>query len=328
MKVLHIGYPGMMERFSAPDSMLYRLERADMNVELPTEEYLKAAGDADFIVVDAVAHLNGDLIRAMPNLKAIHSEGVAYNKIDLEAAKERGIPVCNSAGTNAKAVAEQTVLLMVGMLRDILRNDRRVRNGEQRAAQESYLLNGGMMELSECTVGLLGFGATARATARLLRAYGVEHILYHKRSPLSPAEEAELGVEHAPLDELLRRSDIVSLHMPVTDETRHLADREFFAQMKQGAYLVNTARGELVDNEALSEALKSGRLAMAGLDTLDGEPATQSHPLLDCEVADRIIFSPHAAGITGASLRRCYSMVWEDFATVLRGENPKRNVIR
>ena len=328
MKVLHIGRQGNMETYSAKDSFLYELETVDMPKGLSAQDYLEKAGDADFIVADAIAAVPGDLIRGMKNLKLIHSEGVAFNSFDIEEAREQKVYVCNSQGMNASAVAEQTVLLMSGMLKDIIRNDRAVRCGEQIQVKEGYMKRGDLRELADCRIGLVGFGDIARQVARLLCAYGTDTIYYYKRNVLSPAEEEEYHVQYLPLEELLKNSDIVSLHLPVNSSTRGMADARFFSLMKEGSLFVNTSRGELVDDSALIDALKTGKVSMAGLDTLDNEPVQKDHPLLNLpdDLAGRLIFSPHIGGITASSFRRSYAMVWEDIRAVAEGRRPKRIV--
>ncbi|MDC2839788.1 NAD(P)-dependent oxidoreductase [Limosilactobacillus mucosae] len=328
MKVLHIGKTGNLQRFAVADGFLRSLELTDLKPGLPVKEYLDQAGDADFIVVDAISSVPGELIKQMPNLKVIHSEGVAYNAIDLKAADDCGVYVCNAKGMNAMAVAEQAVLLMVGMLRNVVVNDAAVRNGHQIETKEGYMQNGNLYELADCSVGLIGFGDIAQKTARLLKAYGVKEIYYYKRHRLDPEQEQQFGVQYRELDDLLASSRIVSLHLPVTDATMHMADHDFFAKMQPGSYLVNTARGELVDDAALIEALKSGRLAMAGLDTLDHEPVQSDHPLLNLpfEIAQRLLFSPHIGGITAASFYRGYAMIEEDLQLAAQGKRPKRVV--
>lgn len=300
----------------------------DLKSDLPVEEYLRQAGDADFIIVDAITTISDELIRQMPNLLVIHSEGVAFNAIDLKAADECGVYVCNAKGMNAMAVAEQAVLLMVGMLRNMVVNDAAVRNGHQIETKEGYMQNGNLYELADCSVGLVGFGDIAQKTAHLLKAYGVKEIYYYKRHRLDPEQEQQFGVQYRELDDLLASSRIVSLHLPVTDATMHMADHDFFAKMQPGSYLVNTARGELVDDQALIEALKSEKLAMAGLDTLDHEPVQSDHPLLNLpfEIAQRLLFSPHIGGITAASFYRGYAMIDEDLRLIAQGRKPKRVV--
>ena len=300
----------------------------DLKSDLPVEEYLRQAGDADFIIVDAITTISDELIRQMPNLLVIHSEGVAFNAIDLKAADECGVYVCNAKGMNAMAVAEQAVLLMVGMLRNVVVNDAAVRNGHQIETKEGYMQNGNLYELADCSVGLVGFGDIAQKTAHLLKAYGVKEIYYYKRHRLDPEQEQQFGVQYRELDDLLASSRIVSLHLPVTDATMHMADHDFFAKMQPGSYLVNTARGELVDDAALIEALKSERLAMAGLDTLDHEPVLKNHPLLNQSsgITRRLLLSPHIGGITAASFYRGYAMIDEDLRLIAQGRKPKRVV--
>ena len=328
MKLLHIGKEGNLEKYAAPDSFLFGLERVTAPIGLPAEEYVRIAGDAEFILADAIGAVSGELIDSMPSLRLIHSEGVAYNQIDIETARKRHVYVCNSRGMNASAVAEQTILLMLGMLRDISGGDRAVRNGEQIRVKEGYMQRGDLRELADCSVGLVGFGDIGRETARLLHAFGVQKILCTKRTPLSPQEEAAYGVCYCGIGRLLAESDIVSLHVPVSKDTAGMADRAFFSAMKDGALFVNTARGEIVDDEALIEALSSGKIAMAAMDTLDREPVQPDHPLLQAPkaVADRLLFSPHIGGITASSFRRSYAMISEDIRDAAEGRVPKRVV--
>lgn len=328
MKVLHIGKKENMKKYSAKDSLLYSMETADMGYGLAAEEYGRAASDADFLIADAIAPVTEEMMEALPNLKLIHSEGVAYNRIDTEAAKKRGIYVCNSEGMNASAVAEQTVLLMCGMLRDVTGGDRAVREGRQIEVKEGYMRDGNLKELADCSVGLIGFGHIGKCVAALLKAYGVRNIFYNKRHPLGSEEEEKYGISFRSLSDLLAESDIVSLHLPVTEATMGMADASFFSNMRDGSYFVNTARGELVDDAALADALISGKLAMAGLDTLDHEPVQADHPLLHLpeEAEKRILFSPHIGGITASSFRRSYAMIWEDIAAVINGQRPERIV--
>ena len=328
MKLLHIGKAGNIERFADPDSFLFGLERVEAPIGLPAAEYLKAAGDAEFIIADAIGDIPGELIEGMPNLRLIHSEGVAYNRIDIETARRRHVYVCNSKGMNSSAVAEQAVLLMLGMLRDIAGGDRAVRSGRQIRKKEGYMLRGDLRELSDCSVGLVGFGDIARKTALLLHAFGVQKINCTDMIPLSAEQEEEYGVRFCSLLELLSDSDIVSLHVPVTPDTVGMAGKSFFAAMKDGALLLNTARGELVDDAALIEALSTGKLAMAGLDTLDHEPVQLDHPLLNVpdQIAEKLLFSPHIAGITASSFRRSFAMIAEDIQDAAEGRVPKRVV--
>ena len=327
LKLLHIGKPGNMERFTPKNSFTDSVTKIDLPAGCKTEEYLAQAGDADFLIIDPITWLNDDLISRMPNLKLIHSEGVAFNKIDLDSASRNGIYVCNCAGANASAVAEQTLLLMLGVLRDVVNNETAVRTGMQLSTKENYMVHGSLKELPDCKVGLVGFGAIGKATAALLKPFGAE-VYYYKRNPLSSEEEAAFSVKYFPLDELLHTCHIISLHLPVTPETTNMCNDAFFEKMQDGSYLINTSRGELVDNEALIRALHTGKLAMAGLDTLDNEPVQKDHILLNQpeDICKKMLLSPHIGGITGSSFRRSYEIIWKNAEKIANGEKPEHMV--
>lgn len=328
MRILHIGKKECMERYTRETDFTRSVRRVSMLMGRPVREYLERMPEADVIVADAIAEVPGDLIRSMPNLKMIHSEGVAYNKIDIKAAGERGVFVCNSAGMNSQAVAEQTLLLMVGVLHDVAGNDRAVREGRQMQVKENYMSDGSLRSLSDCRVGLIGFGNIGKCTAKLLKAYGTE-VFYTQRRRQDEQTEREYQVTWLEAqEELLQTCDIVSLHLPVTPETEGMCDEAFFQKMKEGSYLINTSRGELVKDEALIDALKSGRLRMAGLDTMDHEPVRKDHILLNQpeEIAGRLLFSPHIGGITGSCFRKSYQMIWDNIRRVAEGKVPE-NVV-
>ncbi|WP_234120360.1 2-hydroxyacid dehydrogenase [Clostridium hydrogenum] len=286
------------------------------------DEVLAKAKDADFIFADAIKEVSKKLISNMPNLKLIHSEGVAFNKIDIETAKKLNVYVCNNRGANAGAVAEQTILLMLGLLRNVLDGDRKVRIGKQIETKERMMLEG-VVELADCTVGLIGFGAIAKETAKRLNSFGCK-LYYYSRRKASDEIEKEYNVEYKNLDELASECDIISLHVPVTAETTNMIDEKFLAKMKKTAFLINTARGEIVDGEALKNALIKGELGGAGLDTLSPEPVKLDNPLLDIkeELKYKILFSPHIGGTTEGAFRRMHQGVWENISRVSAGEKP------
>lgn len=322
-KLLVIGKEGRLARYTADASAFERYEVAYVPVGTDDEQILKSHSDTSYILVDAIADVSKALIEGMPELKLIHSEGVGYQGVDTAAAAARGIYVCNCKGMNAAAVAEQAILLMLGLLRDVKGGDESVRNGRQIETKERYMLEGNLRELGDCTVGLIGLGDIGKATARLLTAFGAE-VVYFKPRRLPSEEEDELGVRYLEQDELLSSCDIVSLHLPVSEETRYMVDGRFLSKMKAGSYLINTSRGELVDNESLLKALDGGRLAGAGLDTIDGEPVQLDNPLVTAphQVGRRLLMSCHIGGITGASFKRGYGMIWSAIEKVGRGERP------
>jgi len=220
-------------------------------------------------------------------LKLVQKIGSGVNTIAVDACRARGIAVCNLPGSNSRAVAEMTLLLMLACLRRLRALDaavRRVGGWTQAAA-----LQDGFGELAGRTVGLVGYGAVPRRLAPLLESLGAR-VLYWSRS-----------ARNTELDALLAEADIVSLHVPLTPDTERLIDARRLARMKRGAILINTARGGLVDEAALVEALGAGRLAAAGLDVFAEEPAPPDHPLL---ALPNVVVTPHLAWLTQETLER------------------------
>ena len=322
-KLLVIGRKGLIERYT-PDASLYGdYDISYVPMGTSDEEIVAAGRNAEYIICDAIAQISGKVISGMPRLKVIHSNGVAFNKIDLEAAKKHQVYVCNCKGMNATAVAEQAVLLMLGLLRDVCGGDRALRAGRQIQVKEGYMAAGSLKELGDCRIGLVGFGDIAKATAKLAKVFGAR-VCYYDVFRAKAETEQEYGVEYQELDTLLASCDMVSLHLPVMKETENMVNAEFLAKMKAGSYLINTARGELIDETALLDALRRGHLAGAALDTITREPVQADHPMLQAEpeVEAKILYSCHIGGITGSSFRRGYEMIWSDFAKAAAGEKP------
>lgn len=322
MKLLVIGDKARFEKYLPALDIVQAVDAVAVDRGTPDDVILQRVPDADFIVADAVSPVSTQLIDAYPNLKLIHSEGVAYNAIDVEAAHGHGVVVCNNAGVNAGAVAEQTVMLMLCCLRHAVEGDTAVRTGRQIQMKERLMVEG-IRELSDCTVGLIGLGAIAVATVERLKAFGCEVYYWNHRQ--RPAEiEEQLGVRYLPLDELARTCDIVSVHVPVTPETENLVDAGFLASMKDDAVLINTARGEIVDQVALADALERGIIGAAGLDTLSPEPVTTDHPLanLSEDAACKVVLSPHIGGVTEGMFRRAWTTIWQNIERVANGEQP------
>ena len=196
--------------------------------------------DAQVLFDDPIVDVGREIIDLLPNLKLIQSEGVAFNRIDLEAAREKGIFVCNNKGCNADSVAEHTVMLMLMALRHGITGHNAVKAGLQVKMKEAVMASGSP-ELGEQTVGLVGFGDIAQATARRLKPFGCKMYYYslHRRSP---EVEADFGVEYLPLEELAAACDILSLHCAVNDQTQNMVNADLVSKMKPGIILVNTAR--------------------------------------------------------------------------------------
>lgn len=290
--------------------------------QTPLESQLPQHRDAEVLFVDAITPVDGALMDQLPRLKLIHSEGVAFNAIDLDAAAHRGIFVCNNKGCNAAPTAEMAVMLMLMVLRFAIPGDRAVREGRQIHFKE-HIMSTGAPELGECTVGLVGFGDIGKAVARRLRPFGCPLYYYapHRRPP---EVEQELGVTYLPLEELAARCHILSLHCAVTPQTRGLINGSLLERMRPGSILINTARGDLMDNAAVRQALLDGRLGGAGFDVLAPEPTPATHPLVDLPeaVRDRVVYAPHLGGITTQSFRRAHETMWKSVDLLLHGNRP------
>ena len=284
----------------------------------PVEEILTQAPDAEILLVNPTIGVSSKLIEGLPRLRLIQTEGVGFEGVDLEAAKNRNIYVCNCRGVNARAVAEHTVMLMLCCLRDVINGYQDVMEGRQNEKKVFYMKTGALRELGDCTVGFIGYGAIGREAARLTRAFGAK-TLYYKPNPAD-----QEYAEYCELDELLRKSDIVSLNLPLTRETENMADAAFFSRMKKGAYLINTARGGLVNSRDLINAIACGQLAGAGLDVLDKEPVRRDHVLVTApeEVRRKIIFTPHIGGVSASAFTRTYDVIMENIRRTRNREKP------
>jgi phosphoglycerate dehydrogenase-like enzyme len=249
------------------------------------------------------------VVAAAPRLRLIQKIGVGVNTIDLEAARSRGIAVCNLPGTNAPAVAELALLLMLGALRQVARFDAAVRAGRGWALDPA--VQDRLGELGGCTVGLVGYGAVPRALVPALAALGCR-VLYTARAP-----KADAVGEWRTFEALLDEADIVSLHLPLTPETERMIDAAALARMKPGAVLVNTSRGGLLDEEALTVALRSGRLAAAGLDVFADEPVDPAAPLL---ALPNVVLTPHIGWLTTGTFDRSLALAAENCRRLGEGE--------
>ena len=220
------------------------------------------------------------------------------DSLDLEAIKAKDIPVYVNSGVNAESVAEHTMMLILASLKKLPQVDKTTKGGIWKKQAQGVKNR----ELNGMTVGLIGMGNIGRRVARMLGGFDVE-ILYYDAYPASKAVEEELKLKRVGLDELLHASDIVSLHCPLTDETRHIINSDAIKKMKDGAIIVNTARGGLIDEVALISALKSGKLGYAGLDVYEQEPPGES----ELFELDNVITTPHIGGITYDSFYRMMS---------------------
>ena len=289
-----------------------------MNQFSPVEEIVAQAPDAEILIANPTISVKKELIDALPKLKLIQTEGVGFEGVDLDAARRRGIFVCNCRGVNALAVAEHAVMLMLCCLRDVINGYQDVLEGRQNDKKVYYMKTNSLRELGDCTVGFVGCGAIGREAARLTRAFGAKTLFY------TPHPRQDEYAEYRPLDELLAECDIVSLNLPLTKETENMADAAFFSRMKDGAFLINTARGGLVNSRDLIAAIADGKLGGAGLDVLDNEPVQRDHVLVTApeEVRRKIIFTPHIAGVSASSFVRTYAIITDNIRRIRQGERP------
>lgn len=242
-----------------------------------------AQGPVDAVVLRGSKPFTARVLDAAPHLKVIAKNGAGVDSVDIECATRRGVAVMVAAGANAEAVAEHAIAMMLALTRDLVGLDRKVRG----AGWEGTGYQG--RDFRGSTVGIIGFGSIGRATAQLAAALGAKVVVM---DAYAKAEEFEMEPD---LDRLLARADIVSLHCPLTETTRGLIGARELGLMKKGAILINTARGPLIDEAALVDALRSGHLAGAGLDTFVTEPIDAGNPLIDLP---NVILTPHVAGVT------------------------------
>jgi D-3-phosphoglycerate dehydrogenase len=257
--------------------------------------------------------IDRDALEGADRLQVIARYGVGVDNVDLDAAAEKGILVTNTPGANSGSVAELAVGLMLALGRNLVEAAVAARSGGWPRLQGTSLEG-------RC-VGLLGFGAIGRQVARRLAGFGCRVLAYDPFPDAAAA--AESGVELASFNQVLAQADFLSLHLPVLPETRRLVNASFLAQMKDGACLVNTARGELIDESALVEALQSGKLRGAALDVFPVEPPPADNPLLQLP---QVLVTPHISSHTDVATRNMGSMALAECLAVLRGETPRYRV--
>ena len=282
----------------------------DLNISICPEDddalLMRLLSNTD-VLWHVLKRCTAEMIAAAPNLRLIQKIGVGVNTIDLDAAKRCGVAVCNLPGTNARAVAELTLALMLAALRRLPRFDASMRRGAWSDAE----LQDGIGELGGRTVGLIGYGAIPQLLAPVLVALGCR-LIYTSRT-----RRADAAGEWRSLDELLGEADVVSLHLPLVPETEHLIDTRALARMRPGALLINTARGGLVDQAALTDALATGRLAGAGLDVFVHEPHDASEALFGLP---NVVLTPHIAWLTTGTFDRSFALAVENCRRIASGK--------
>jgi len=278
-------------------------EAYERDDDIPTQ--IARCADADVLII-ANMPLNAEVIQNCPNLKFINVAFTGVDHVALDAAKAQGIAVSNASGYSNDSVAELTLGMMLSLLRNVPQVDERCRNG----ATKDGLVG---RELRGKTVGIVGTGAIGSRVGELCRAFGCRTIAYNGFSNRKSTEQ----LTYLPMKEMLEQSDIVTLHCPVTDQSRGLINAETIAQMKDGALLINAARGPVVDSQALADALHSGKLAGAGIDVFETEPPLDvNHPLLH---TPNTIVTPHVAFATEESMKKRAEIVFDNLQQWMNG---------
>lgn len=285
--------------------------------DLPASEKAGRASDADFLILFP-GSLEEDVLRSAPGLKLVQLVSAGFDRMPTALLKQLEIPLANNGGTNSIDVAEHTLALILSVYRRLTEMDRNVRNDGWSA------IDSGMTTFTVHgkTVGIVGLGHIGREVAKRLVPFQAQ-VLYFDPFPAPAEVERSLQVERVSLDDLLARSDIVTLHVPLNDQTRHLIGQAELKRMKPSAILVNTCRGPVLDEEALIEALRFGEIGAAGLDVLRDEPTDPNNPILQLE---NVIFSPHIAGVTYDTWQRRGRFIFDNLQRVWAGQEPLARV--
>ncbi len=281
-------------------------------------EVLPIVADVEGIIIRANGRITRRLMESAPSLRVVGRHGVGLDNVDVGAAAELGIYVVNTPDANAESVAEHALGLMIALSRRIVEGDRELRAGHWNAR---YALIG--RELRWCTLGVVGCGRIGSRVAQMAHAAFEMEVLYDDVIP-HPELEMTLGATRVPREGLLRRADYVTLHVPLIPSTQGLIGASELALMKATAFLINTSRGPVVDEDALMEALRSGRIAGAALDVYSTEPLPDDSPLLSTQ---NLLLTPHMAAHSEEALRNM-SLVAEDIIAVLEGQEPRHWVNR
>ncbi|GJF11194.1 glyoxylate reductase [Mycolicibacterium cyprinidarum] len=252
--------------------------------------------------------ISGDDLAKAPRLRLVHKMGAGVNTVDVDVATARGIAVANMPGANAASVAEGTLLLILAALRRLPELDRATRANAGWPSDPT--LGETVRDVGSCTVGLIGYGNIAKRVERIVETMGGDVIHTSTRDDGHPGWRS--------LHDLLSASDIVSLHLPLTEHTAGLLDRDALSRMKRGAVLVNTARGPIIDEDALVDALRSGHLAAAGLDVFAVEPVPTGNPLLGL---DNVVLTPHVSWYTADTMRRYLELAVDNCARLRDGQD-------
>lgn len=298
MKILltnhYEGKPAEIIKSAVPDG--FELEMLESVSQQELEGKVK---EADYLLVSGRLKINRTVLGNAQNIKMIQRTGVGLDSIDLEYIRNHDVPFYVNKGVNAQSVAEHTILLMLASLRNLVEINENTKRGIWKKQAQGVCTH----ELCGKTVGLIGMGAIGRKVAGMLKAFGAE-VLYNDVSKMKQEDENALGIKFSTREEIIEKSDIISLHCPLTDDTRHMINDRAVNKMKNGVILINTARGGLIDESALINGIKNGKIAGAGIDVYEKEPVDNSEVLN----LQNVITTPHIGGVTYDSF---YQMMYQ-----------------
>jgi phosphoglycerate dehydrogenase-like enzyme len=283
--------------------------------DVGTPGFYEAAAAAEYYL-GLARRMGGEFFRSAPRLRLVQLLSAGYDHVDIEAARKAGVPVANNGGANAVAVAEHTLMLMLAVLKRLVRYHNEVVAGQWRAGSPADTR---IFELAGKTLGIVGLGNIGKKVARRAAAFDMD-VRYHDIVRLTEDQEDALGVRFMLLTELLAGADVVSLHVPLTGATRGLIGARELRLMKPGAILINTCRGPVVDEAALGQALREGRIAGAGLDVLVDEPPAPAHPLFTLPT---VTLTPHTAGPTWENWTARFRNGFDNIQRVAAGRPPR-----
>ena len=304
-----------------PQSALAILKEAGLEIDVYTgsglitkEELVKRIVGKDYLITPLSTQVDRDVIDADPNLKIIANYGAGFNNIDAAYARQKGIPVTNTPEVSTVSTAEVTTGLMITLAHRMVEGDKLMRTKGFDGWSPLFFLG---HELSGKTLGIVGMGQIGQAVAKRMKAFDM-NIIYAQRTRLDPEVEAQFGAKFVSLDELIKTSDVLSLHCPLNDQTHHMIGAPQFKQMKSSAYLINAARGPVIDEAALLTALKASELAGAALDVYEAEPNVDD----GFKVLDNVILTPHVGNATVEARDAMAAIVAKNTVRVDQGQEP------
>lgn len=290
----------------------------DTGKSLSREALKQLAGKSQALITYLTDPIDREIIEAGTNLKIIANYGAGYNNIDVATATQKGVWVTNTPGVLHETTADLTWALILGMARRIVEGDRFTRQGKFKGWEAKMFLGA---DVYGKTLGVIGCGEIGRAVARRATGFNMK-VLYHQRHRLPQEEETRLRAEYASLEDLLKNADYVTLHVPLTAETKYMIGKGQLSQMKKSAYLINTARGKVVDDKAMISALRTGQIAGAGLDVYENEPALEEG-LIEL---DNVILLPHIGSASTETRDRMALLVADNVLDALTGTRPRTAV--